>query len=162
MDHPVVQDDDFAGSPLDSTPRELAVVMITAPRRGPGYLARSLASLHSELKNHYVEYPVPINVCFSDAEEHNELSTLLPLPSSIILHNLTSPVVQKHAQNKEVKCKMDFVTCIEKINASLHPQTSQVIFLEDDVILMKDFFPTLFTIINLHRDKLRDPIQLLC
>ena len=80
----------------------MAVVMITAPRRGPGYLARSLASLHLELRTHHAEHPVPINVCFSDAEEHSELSSLLPLPSLFILHNSTTspPPLQKLAQNQ--------------------------------------------------------------
>ena len=110
-----VFDDDFAGLLGMEVPSRLAVVIITAPRRGPGYLARSLASLHLELKEHYVEHPVPINVCFSDAEEHNELSSLLPLPSLFILHNFTSPLLQSLVQNKEV-----FSTLFSTINLHRH------------------------------------------
>ena len=56
--------------------------------------------------------------------------------------------------NREVKYKSDFVRCIEKVDASLHPHTSQVLVLEDDVILMRDFFSTLLSTINLHQHRL--------
>ena len=41
-----VVDGDLSGLLGIGSPSELAVVMVTAPRRGPGYLARSMASLH--------------------------------------------------------------------------------------------------------------------
>lgn len=113
----------------------------------------SLGALYDEIQLYYGRKPCPlVNICYSDVD-HQELHSLLPLPPTFrVLKTENIP-----NQPIKVKYKSDLVQCISMVNPLLSSQTKHILIFEDDVIVMKHFFWTLYSLINLHRDQLKKP-----
>ena len=115
--------------------------MLTARRSGsPGYLTRSLASLLREVQGE-VDEPRVLICTGEELGEHRELEHLdLQLP---IFHISVNKTLVKNFKSKEQKAKADFTLCSLKVEDMLPPEIEHILVLEDDVLLMKGFFPTL-------------------
>ena len=55
---------------------------------------------------------------------------------------------------KEQKIVQDFIICHDEVEQQLDSDVDHLLWLEDDVILMENFFSTLSSILAYHRDKL--------
>ena len=119
----------------------LAVVMLTARRTGsPGYLTRSLASLLREVQGE-LDKPRLLICTGEELGEHGELEHLdLLLP---VLHISVNKTLVNNFKSKEQKAKADFTLCSLKVEEMLPPEVEHILVLEDDVLLIKGFFPTL-------------------
>ena len=132
----------------DITSDNFAIIVTTAERQGSSYLARCIASLHTEIEVYFNESAVTVNICHGD-EKHKELDSLFPLPSNFKLINTNV----SNAMPKETKYIHNFLQCVE--NTISDPNVHFILTLEDDIVLMDDFFSTVFSIIKLHERKLR-------
>ena len=55
----------------------------------------------------------------------------------------------------EKKLNHDFITCHGAVEAVINKSVETIIWLEDDVVLMDNFFSTLFSLLNFRRSKLQ-------
>ena len=55
----------------------------------------------------------------------------------------------------EKKLNHDFITCHGAVEAVINKSVETIIWLEDDVVLMDNFFPTLSSLLNFRRSKLQ-------
>jgi hypothetical protein len=131
---------------------DMAVVVLTAPRQGhPGYLARTLAALHSQMAGG----ARPVLVCTGEGEGgHPELEQLKhPFPVLRPPGNATQVAPLSSGNHKH---KADFSLCCSLIEDELPPSVEYVLLLEDDVLLMDGFFPILLAWLSLHREALAE------
>ena len=119
----------------------VAVVMLTAKRSGsPGYLTRSLASLLREVQGE-LEEPRLLICTGEELGEHGELEHLdLQLT---VLHISVNKTLVNNFKSKEQKAKADFTVCSLKVEEMLPPEIEHILVLQDDILLMEGFFPTL-------------------
>ena len=79
------------------------------------------------------------------AEEKQSTSTTTARPS---LTRSTLPRVEK-------KLNHDFITCHGAVEAAINKSVETIIWLEDDVVLMDNFFSTLFSLLNFRKSRLQ-------
>ena len=127
-------------------PPPLSILLITAPRSSPtGYLLRVLAELHRQGQG-----ALPLTVCNVDTTgSHPEYAGIAHMFHTIHAdQNQTKHhTVRGKARQKE---KSDFVGCVTRLLAEASHGSDLLLVLEDDALIVEEFFPTLSSILLFH------------
>jgi hypothetical protein len=145
--------------PVDADPPLIAhILVITAPRSSPaGYLARVLAELHRQTEvlvtsGHSLQHSLHIVVCNVDhTNSHQEFDSIPHIFHTVQLYqNITN--IDQVFENKRQKEKFDFVGCVTRMFSEYLPSSDSdlLLVLEDDALIVEDFFPTLSSILQTH------------
>ena len=124
---------------------DMAIIVQTS-MRDISYRNKTLLSVYKELVGNKAGHQVI--VCSADARESD-----LKLPEIFNFKPLQPCVTQTEAclaatkeENKEKKIVKDFVLCHDAIENEVEDGVRYLLWLEDDVVLMEDFFSTLASI----------------
>ena len=125
---------------------EMAIIVQTS-NRDTSYRNRTLVSLYTELVKSEGHQVI---VCSADGKEKS-----LNMPGLAHFKSLQPCLIQSEdcttafeEKDKEKKIVKDFVLCHDAIENEINVDVKYLLWLEDDVILMKDFFSTLSSIIT--------------
>ena len=124
----------------------LAVLVLTAKRQGVSYLGRSLHALHKELHRDAVDHQHLVFVCTGE-----EALGLRELPFPILQPNTSLPYLPPGDQ----KAKKDLVFCSNKLEKMLPKSVEHILILEEDAVLMDNFFSTLLAWMSFHSERLQ-------
>ena len=124
----------------------LAVLVLTAKRRGVSYLGRSLLALHKEVHRDAVDHQHLVFVCTGEVA-----LDLRELPFPFLQPNTSLPYLPPGDQ----KAKRDLVFCSNQLEKMLPKSVEHILILEEDAVLMEDFFSTLLTWMSFHSERLQ-------
>ena len=124
----------------------LAVLVLTAKRRGVSYLGRSLLALHKEVRRDGVDQQHLVFVCTGE-----EALGLRELPFPFLQPNNSLPYLPPGDQ----KAKRDLVFCSNQLEKMLPKSVEHILILEEDAVLMEDFFSTLLAWMSFHSERLQ-------
>ena len=125
----------------------LAVLVLTAKRRGVSYLGRSLLALHKEVHRAAVDHQHLVFVCTGE----EALGLREQLPFQVLQPNTPLPYLPPGDQ----KAKRDLVFCSNQLEKMLPKSVEHILILEEDAVLMEDFFSTLLAWMSFHSDRLQ-------
>ena len=132
---------------------DLAIVVQTSNTRDTSYRNRTLMSIYTEMMRSD-EGGHQVIVCSADGTEKSLNLPVMShhfkslLPCLIKTEDCTKASEEKDKEKKIVK---DFVLCHEAIENEINVDIKYLLWLEDDVILMKDFFSTLSSIMTFRK-----------
>ena len=129
---------------------DMAIIVQTSDRK-TSYRNKTLLSIHTELMRTNGGHTV--YVCSADGSEKS-----LNMPVISYLKSLQPCIIQtedcrnaSEEKDKEKKIVKDFVLCHEAIENEINEDVKYLLWLEDDVILMEDFFSTLSAIMSFRK-----------
>ena len=125
----------------------LAVLVLTAKRRGVSYLGRSLLALHKEVHRAAVDHQHLVFVCTGE----EALGLREQLPFQVLQPNTSLPYLPPGDQ----KAKRDLVFCSNQLEKMLPKSVEHILILEEDAVLMEDFFSTLLSWMSFHSERLQ-------
>ena len=132
---------------------DMAIIVQTS-NRDTSYRNRTLVSLYTELVKSEGHQVI---VCSADGKEKS-----LNMPGLAHFKSLQPCLIQSEdcttafeEKDKEKKIVKDFVLCHDAIENEINVDVKYLLWLEDDVILMKDFFSTLSSIITFREKTLQ-------
>ena len=125
----------------------LAVLVLTAKRRGVSYLGRSLLALHKEVHRAAVDHQHLVFVCTGE----EALGLREQLPFQVLQPNTSLPYLPPGDQ----KAKRDLVFCSNQLEKMLPKSVEHILILEEDAVLMEDFFSTLLAWMSFHSERLQ-------
>ena len=130
-------------------------IIVQTSNRDTSYRNMTLVSLYTELKRS--EGGHQVIVCSADGTEKS-----LSMPGIAHFKSLQPCLIHTkdcndafEEKDKEKKIVKDFVLCHEAIENEITVNVKYLLWLEDDVILMKDFFSTLSSIITFREKTLQ-------
>lgn len=130
--------------------KHLAIVVQTSNSRDTSYRNRTLGSIFTEMMRTEGHQVI---VCSADGTEKSLNMPMMShfkllLPCLIKTKDCTNASEEKDREKKIVK---DFVLCHEAVENEINLDIKYLLWLEDDVILMKDFFYTLSSILTFRK-----------
>ena len=130
---------------------DMAIIVQTS-NRDTSYRNRTLMSLYTELlRNELAGYQVI--VCSAEGTDNRLEMPVISHFKSVqpCLIPTEDCINASNQKDKEKKIVQDFVLCHEAIENEINEDVKHLLWLEDDVILMEDFFSTLSSIMTFRK-----------
>ena len=127
---------------------DMIIVVLTSSRRKESYLHQTLSSLHLEQSKASVVFPLVVcsaDIDQSKVKENQNVTWIIPCLDG----KCPKPLNSKARGNKHIE---DFLLCHEAIRQDYNPVHE--LWLEDDVVLMDDFFSTFQSILTFRKTTL--------